>query len=149
MCGICGVWQYSTGEPVDRDGLGRMMDTMVHRGPDDDGRFFDDAAGLGLGFRRLSILDLSAAGHQPMSNEDGSIWAMCNGEIYNFADLRAGLESKGHIFRSRSDTEVIVHDYEERSGTRVGAVSCWRATGSGRSPYTTTTTAGACCLLRS
>jgi asparagine synthase (glutamine-hydrolysing) len=114
MCGICGVWQYSSREPVNRDWLQRMTNTMVHRGPDDSGSYFDDAAGIGFGFRRLSIIDLSPAGHQPMSNEDGSVWGMCNGEIYNFIEIRSGLEAKGHLFRSRGDTEVIVHDYEER-----------------------------------
>ena len=114
MCGICGVWQYTSREPVNRDRLQRMTDTLVHRGPDDRGLYFDDAAGVGLGFRRLSIIDLSPAGHQPLSNEDGSVWGMCNGEIYNFADLRRTLESHGHVFRSRTDTEVIVHAYEER-----------------------------------
>ena len=114
MCGICGVWQYSTREPVDRDRLRRMTEAMLHRGPDDGGAFFDDAAGVALGFRRLSIIDPSPAGHQPMGNEDGTVWGMCNGEIYNFIDLRAGLAARGHVLRSRSDTEVIVHGYEER-----------------------------------
>jgi asparagine synthase (glutamine-hydrolysing) len=113
VCGICGVWHYATRDPVNRGRLQRMTDTMIHRGPDDRGAYFDDAAGVGLGFRRLSIIDLSAAGHQPMSNEDGSVWGMCNGEIYNFADLRARLEAEGHVFRSHTDTEVIIHDYEE------------------------------------
>jgi asparagine synthase (glutamine-hydrolysing) len=120
VCGICGVWHYSTREPVNRDRLRRMTDTMLHRGPDDRGSHFDDAAGVGLGFRRLSVIDLSSAGHQPMSNEDGSVWGMCNGEIYNFLSLRAGLEARGHVFRSRTDTEVIVHDYEERGEECVG-----------------------------
>src|SRR5215471_12968711 len=91
-----------------------MTDAMIHRGPDDAGTYFDDAAGLGLGFRRLSIIDLSAAAHQPMSSEDGSVWGMCNGEIYNFLDLRGRLEGNGHVFRSRTDSEVVVHLYEER-----------------------------------
>jgi asparagine synthase (glutamine-hydrolysing) len=114
MCGICGIWNYSTNAPVDRELLRRMADTMVHRGPDDSGSYFDDTAGVGLGFRRLSIIDLSPAGHQPMANEDGSVWLVFNGEIYNFLDLRPGLEAKGHVFRSRSDSEVILHHYEER-----------------------------------
>ena len=93
---------------------------MIHRGPDDSGSYFDDTAGVGLGFRRLSVIDPSVAGHQPMSNEDGSVWAVCNGEIYNFADLRAHLEAKGHVFCSRTDTEVIIHGYEERGEECVG-----------------------------
>ena len=113
MCGICGEYNYRDPSPVDRDALARMTRTMVHRGPDDEGFHLDDDAGLGLGFRRLSIIDLSPAGHQPMSNADGSIWVVFNGEIYNFPDLRRELEARGHVFRSRSDTEVIVHGYRE------------------------------------
>lgn len=113
MCGICGVWHYATGEPVDREQLQTMMDTMFHRGPDDSGSYFDDQAGLGLGFRRLSIIDLSRAARQPLANENGTVRAICNGEIYNFRDLRARLETGGHIFRSHTDTEVIVHAYEQ------------------------------------
>jgi asparagine synthase (glutamine-hydrolysing) len=114
MCGICGVWHYATREPVDREQLQTMMDTMLHRGPDDSGSYFDDDAGLGLGFRRLSIIDLSPAARQPIGSENGIIRGMCNGEIYNFKDLRARLEADGHIFRSHSDTEVIVHAYEQQ-----------------------------------
>jgi len=117
MCGICGVWNYATREPVDRARLERMRDTLVHRGPDDAGTHFDDAAGLGLGFRRLSIIDPSPAGHQPMGNEDGSVWIVFNGEAYNFLDLRPQLEAHGHRFRSHSDTEVVLHLYEQQ-GTR-------------------------------
>ncbi|MGB0383312.1 MAG: asparagine synthase (glutamine-hydrolyzing) [Ardenticatenaceae bacterium] len=114
MCGICGIWNYKTKEPVPPDLLREMRDRMTHRGPDDSGLHFDDAAGVGLGFRRLSIIDLSPAGHQPMSNEDGTVWLVFNGEIYNFLDLRPQLEAKGHVFRSRTDSEVIIHQYEER-----------------------------------
>ena len=113
MCGICGIWNYSTNAPVDRDLLRRMTDSMHHRGPDDSGLHCDDAHGLGLGFRRLSIIDLSPAGHQPMSNEDGTVWLTFNGEIYNFRALRPHLERQGHVFRSQTDTEVIIHHYEE------------------------------------
>ena len=88
MCGICGVWNYGDGQPVGRPDLETMRDTLTHRGPDDAGCYFDDRVGLGLGFRRLSIIDLTPAGHQPMSNEDGSIWTVFNGEIYNFPALR-------------------------------------------------------------
>jgi asparagine synthase (glutamine-hydrolysing) len=114
MCGICGIWNYKTHEPVNRDLLAAMTGALVHRGPDAEGFHFDDAHGLGFGFRRLAIIDLSPAGNQPMPNEDGSVWVIFNGEIYNFADLRPTLESRGHHFRSRTDTEVIVHAYEER-----------------------------------
>lgn len=114
MCGICGIWNYATNEPVERQLLQQMNDSMGHRGPDDYGLYFDDSHGVGIGFRRLAIIDLSLAGHQPMKNEDGSIWLAFNGEIYNFQDLRPALEANGHVFRSRSDTEVIIHQYEEK-----------------------------------
>ncbi len=109
MCGIAGVFHYVTREPVDRDLLREMADSMVHRGPDDAGYYLDD--GVGFGFRRLSIIDIEG-GHQPMSNGDESTWAMLNGEIYNFRELRAELESSGHRFRTASDTETIVHGYD-------------------------------------
>ncbi len=114
MCGICGIWNYRDGEPVDTQLLGRMRDTLVHRGPDDAGQYRSARGDLGLWFRRLSIIDLSPAGHQPMCNEDGSVWVVFNGEIYNFQALRTRLEARGHQFRSRTDTEVIVHLYEEK-----------------------------------
>ena len=114
MCGICGVWNYKNCDPVNRDLLKSMTDRMIHRGPDDRGLYFDDAAGIGLGFRRLAIIDLSPAARQPMSNEDGSVWLVFNGEIYNFLTLRPKLEKRGHSFRSNSDSEVIIHNYEER-----------------------------------
>ncbi len=113
MCGICGIWNYAAQEPVDRGLLRRMTDTMIHRGPDDAGFHFDDTAGLGFGFRRLAIIDLTPTGHQPMSNEDGSVWVMLNGEIYNFRGLRESLAKRGHLFRSTSDAEVLAHQYEE------------------------------------
>ena len=87
-----------------------MAQTMVHRGPDDDGYFVSGS--LGLGFRRLSIIDLSG-GHQPMSDAEETVWVILNGEIYNFKELRAELEGRGHHFRTRSDTEVIIHGYKE------------------------------------
>ena len=90
--------------------LPRMRDVIAHRGPDDAGEFVDGQAALG--HRRLSIVDL-AAGHQPLSNEDGTIWIVFNGEIYNHADVRPGLEAAGHRYRTRSDTETIVHAYEQ------------------------------------
>lgn len=113
MCGICGVWNYGDGQPVGRPDLEAMRDTLTHRGPDDAGCYFDDRVGLGLGFRRLSIIDLTPAGHQPMSNEDGSIWTVFNGEIYNFPELRRELEKAGHQFKSATDTETLLHGYEE------------------------------------
>jgi asparagine synthase (glutamine-hydrolysing) len=111
MCGISGLVNCG-----DAETLARMTDIQWHRGPDDSGlweRHFSDGAYIGLGSRRLAILDLSPDGHMPMPNEDGSVWITFNGEIYNFADLRRELESKGHRFRSHTDTEVIVHLYEE------------------------------------
>ena len=87
-----------------------MARSIVHRGPDDEGYFFDD--NLGLGFRQLSIIDLSG-GHQPMSDAEEEVWVVFNGEVYNYKELRAELEAKGHQFRTRSDTEVIVHGYKE------------------------------------
>jgi len=111
MCGIAGIVYDDSERRVDRAALERMCDQIVHRGPDDRGIW--ESPGVGLGHQRLSIIDLSAAGHQPMSNEDGSVWVTYNGEIYNFAELRAELEGRGHQFRSRTDTEVLVHLYEE------------------------------------
>ena len=111
MCGIAGMY-HPAGTPAGewRTVLEDMTRTLVHRGPDDEGYFVDDY--VGLGHRRLSIVDLET-GHQPMANEDRSVWLVCNGEIYNFAELRHLLEGKGHRFRTRSDTETIVHAYEE------------------------------------
>src|SRR5262245_18834269 len=110
MCGIAGILNID-GEPVDRRVLTSMRDIIAHRGPDDAGLHIDGA--LGLGHRRLSIIDLSDAGHQPMGNEDGSLWLIFNGEIYNFELLRQRLAACGHRFRSGTDTEVILHAYEE------------------------------------
>src|SRR5947207_3958780 len=110
MCGICGQFNFIRHEPVDRDAVRRMTQTMVHRGPDDEGYYFDGA--VGLGFRRLSIIDL-AGGHQPMSDAEETVWVIFNGEIYNFKELRAELEEQGHRFRTNSDTEVIIHGYKE------------------------------------
>src|SRR6266581_7867099 len=113
MCGICGVLDFgSSATPVDEPTLRRMADTMAHRGPDSDGYFVAPDHQLGLGFRRLSIVDL-ATGDQPMSNEDDSVRLVFNGEIYNHADHRPRLEALGHRFRSRCDAEVVLHLYEE------------------------------------
>lgn len=109
MCGIAGILYQSSGS-ADSAELKRMCDVMQHRGPDDEGFFV--AGPVGLGMRRLSIIDLSS-GHQPIHNEDKNVWVVLNGEIYNYRELRAGLETKGHRFYTQSDTEVIVHLYEE------------------------------------
>jgi len=110
MCGITGVLQFSDNARVEPGIVRRMCDVMAHRGPDDDGVYTNGPVGLGM--RRLSIVDL-ATGHQPLSNEDGSLWIVFNGEIYNHAELRPQLEARGHIYRTHSDTETIVHLYEE------------------------------------
>jgi asparagine synthase (glutamine-hydrolysing) len=109
MCGICGYVGDHRPELLEP-----MCTAMVHRGPDDAGTWHDAGSGVGLGHRRLSIIDLSPAGHQPMSNEDGTVWISYNGEVYNFQEHREGLLARGHVFRSRSDTEVLVHLYEEK-----------------------------------
>ena len=108
MCGICGVYNWHKRQ-IDKNLIHRMTASLSHRGPDDDGSYFDTC--VGLGHRRLSIIDL-VTGVQPLSNEDGSIWIVFNGEIYNFQTLREELENAGHIFRTQSDTEAIVHCYE-------------------------------------
>jgi asparagine synthase (glutamine-hydrolysing) len=110
MCGICGQYNFEDRSPVFRQNIVRMADSIAHRGPDDEG--FHLAGPIGLGFRRLSIIDL-AGGHQPMSDPEESIWVIFNGEIYNYPELRRELEGFGHIFRTRSDTEVIVHGYKQ------------------------------------
>ena len=110
MCGIAGEYNYADLAPADLTRVERMTRAIAHRGPDDDGLHV--AGPVALGFRRLSIIDL-AGGHQPMSNQTGTVWVVFNGEIYNFRDLRRELEQLGHNFRTRSDTEVIVHAYEE------------------------------------
>lgn len=109
MCGIVGIRYNDQRRPKETE-LRRMMDVIVHRGPDDAGVHIED--GIGLGFRRLSIIDL-AEGHQPLSNEDGTVWIVFNGEIYNYKSLRERLTGLGHRFRTQSDTEVIVHLYEQ------------------------------------
>jgi len=114
MCGICGIFNYAgTSFEITEDLIIEMRDTMIHRGPDDAGVYVSNDRRLGLGFRRLSIIDLSPAGHQPMCNEDGTIWITLNGEIYNYQELREELKGRGHRFKSRTDTEVVIHLYEE------------------------------------
>ena len=110
MCGICGKVNFDRERPVSPALVRAMADTIAHRGPDDDGYYVKGA--LGFGFRRLSIIDLST-GHQPLSNEDGSVWVVFNGEIYNYRELRTELVAKGHVFKTQSDTEVLVHLFEE------------------------------------
>ena len=110
MCGICGQFNFARNEPVEPATIRRMTGTIVHRGPDDEGYFISGP--VGLGFRRLSIIDL-AGGHQPMSDAEETVWVIFNGEIYNFKELRAELEKRGHRFRTNSDTEVIVCGYKE------------------------------------
>src|SRR5215813_1793229 len=110
MCGIAGVIRFGNASNVATDVLRRMCAAMVHRGPDDDGIFAQGR--IGLGMRRLSIVDL-ATGHQPICNEDETMWIVFNGEIYNHAELRPGLEARGHRYRTHSDTETIIHLYEE------------------------------------
>lgn len=110
MCGICGQFYYIENHPVSIQKLKRMTDSITHRGPDDEGYHISDS--IGLGFRRLSIIDLSG-GHQPMSDQEKNVWVIFNGEIYNFPDLKKELEGYGHIFQTRSDTEVIVHGYKQ------------------------------------
>ena len=114
MCGICGLIDYRNSFSNGEEALLRMRDAMMHRGPDDGGLYVNKR-GLfaGLGHRRLSIIDLSSAGKQPMANEDGSIQLVLNGEIYNYHELRERLKKSGHLFKSNTDTEVVVHLYEE------------------------------------
>ena len=116
MCGIVALLNLD-GRPVDPAVLQRMRDSMRHRGPNDAGLWVHGA--VGLGHRRLSILDLSPSGHQPMCNEDGTIWLIFNGEIYNYVELAAELRQRGHGFRSGTDSEVIVHLYEEEGAACV------------------------------
>ena len=110
MCGICGQFNFGRNEPVEAATIRRMSGTIVHRGPDDEGYFISGP--VGLGFRRLSIIDLTG-GHQPMSDAEETVWVIFNGEIYNYRELRAELQSKGHQFRTNSDTEVVIHGYKE------------------------------------
>src|SRR5689334_12446753 len=110
MCGIAGIFRPDR-QPVDSRRVSTMCDSMIYRGPDSHG--ITSGEGYALGHRRLSIIDLSANGAQPMANEDGLVEVVFNGAIYNFADLRADLQKCGHVFRSRTDTEVLVHGYEQ------------------------------------
>ena len=111
MCGICGIYSLDNRAKVDKVLLERMRDSMAHRGPDYKGMYLSPK--IGLGHSRLSIIDTSALAHQPISNEDGTVKVVLNGEIYNCQDLRRELEGNRHIFKSKSDTEVLVHLYEQ------------------------------------
>ncbi len=111
MCGIAGKINLRQGQPINSKLIYRMLDTIHHRGPDENGVYTNNQ--IGLGSARLSIIDL-VSGKQPISNEDNTIWVVFNGEIYNYIELRSDLEAKGHVFRTQSDTEVLVHLYEER-----------------------------------
>lgn len=110
MCGIAGLFNIP-GEKVDENCLKSMSEVLVHRGPDDSGLFVEN--GVGLAHRRLSIIDLSKEGRQPMTNEDGTLWMVFNGEIYNYPEIRTELLGLGHVFKSETDSEVIIHSYEE------------------------------------
>src|SRR5882724_6649242 len=116
MCGICGIWEYGSAEGRVKLALVEAMrDEMRHRGPDDEGASIFDEGRVGLGFRRLSIIDLSKAGNQPMHGCTDRVWLVFNGEIYNHARLREGLEKRGHVYASHTDSETILHLYEERA----------------------------------
>ena len=150
MCGICGIAHADPAREVHRERVERMTEALVHRGPDDDGYFFDGPVGLGM--RRLSIIDV-AGGRQPIRNEDGSVALVYNGEIYNYRALRGELQAAGHEFSTASDTEVMVHAYEQEGPEALGAPAghvrrrpvgragaggcCWPSTGSGSSRSTT------------
>ncbi len=123
MCGIAGLYHFKNSKTVREDDLVRMRDTLVHRGPDDAGAYFSQDKKVGLGTRRLKIIDLSPAGHMPMTTACGGTWITFNGEIYNFMELRRELEEKGHAFKSRSDTEVILNMYEEYGPEFVGRLN--------------------------
>ncbi len=116
MCGIVGFLTFKVSDIPEYEILRRMREILAHRGPDDWGEYIrpldDQGPFVFFGHRRLSIIDL-AGGHQPLSNEDGTVWVIYNGEIYNFKELKSELESLGHQFKTRSDTEVIAHAYEE------------------------------------
>jgi asparagine synthase (glutamine-hydrolysing) len=116
MCGICGTTRAGDGSP-----LRSMNAAMVHRGPDDEGIYVDPASGVGLGARRLSIIDVEG-GHQPLANEDGTVWAVLNGEIYNHPSLQKRLSERGHNLSSHTDTEVLVHLYEDHGPDLVHAL---------------------------
>ncbi len=110
MCGICGQYNFKSREPVFSDRLRVMNETLRHRGPNDEGYYLDGPVGLAM--RRLSIIDV-VGGKQPIHNEDQTLWIVFNGEIFNYSELRHNLEKKGHRFSTASDTETIIHLYED------------------------------------
>ena len=122
MCGICGEVTFEAGLPVRVETIVAMRDRLAHRGPDAHGVFISTDGRAGLGFRRLAIIDLSADANQPMSSDGGAVHVVFNGEIYTFRELRAGLEARGRRVRTRSDTEVLLHLYEERGAAFVDAI---------------------------
>lgn len=121
MCGIYGIYFINQERWVDKGILAQMANSLRHRGPDDEGFYID--GNIGLGHQRLSIIDLTNSGHQPMSNEDDSLWIVFNGEIYNYLELRQQLIARGHRFRSHSDTEVLLHLYEEEGSECVNRLN--------------------------
>ena len=121
MCGINGIFAYRPGaDPIDRGELARTRDHMTKRGPDDFGEWVSPEGSIGFGHRRLSIIDLSPAGAQPMTSADGKFTVTFNGEIYNYQALRRGLETRGFMFKSHSDTEVLLHLYAFKGAAMVG-----------------------------
>ena len=121
MCGINGIFAYRPGaDPIDRGELARTRDHMTKRGPDDFGEWVSPEGSIGFGHRRLSIIDLSPAGAQPMTSADGKFTVTFNGEIYNYQALRRGLETRGFVFKSHSDTEVLLHLYAFKGAAMVG-----------------------------
>ena len=120
MCGICGIFSFNDNGVDKREIINEMTTLMVHRGPDDDGYYFSDE--IGLGIRRLAIIDIEG-GHQPILSEDGRYVVILNGEIYNYIELRQMLIRKGHIFKTDSDTEVIVHLFEEKGAECVSELN--------------------------
>jgi asparagine synthase (glutamine-hydrolysing) len=119
---VCGIAGWLGGNFLSAAACDAVQAALFHRGPDDEGRFVDEAAGVGLLHQRLSIIDLSPLGRQPMTNEDGSVVLCFNGEIYNFRELRSELEAKGHVFRSRTDSEVLLHGWEEWGEELLGRI---------------------------
>ena len=111
MCGICGVLHVDPQARADAGLVEAMTQSLVHRGPDDAGVYADGP--VALGNRRLKVIDLSPKGHQPMANDDGNLWIVYNGEVYNFLEVREGLSARGHRFRSKTDTEVVLKASEE------------------------------------
>ena len=130
MCGICGELRFD-GRAPEPSVVVAMRDQLTHRGPDEDGLYVSPSGSAALGFRRLRIIDLTPNASQPLANEDGSVRVVLNGEIYNFQELRRGLLARGHRFKSQSDTEVIVHLYEEKGAGLVAdldgmfAIAIW------------------------